>query len=493
MFPLSPIASLQGSPMDGPVAPEPPAPMALPPPMAQQPRGGGVRDILMQMAPMVLSAFSARKNPRGSAALLNGVVKGQQQAARERFDREQQQTKRRDAIADFMRQVAVDAQQFTTPEEVAQYLDFAETIARQIDPTMPAGTMRRTIPVSSTRMADAASKKTQAEAVKKITELKSLYGENFDTVSETAAVTWKGKETPVKAILALAELNLTKEGLPVSTQKPVPPVKPEAKTDYGDFLVRFAASKGTTVDKLTAAQELEAKKLWGQADDRPVDPNTAILKAIAVQNAQAAQANKPALPPRVQTQVAAKTRAFDSMPLVKRTQTMAEAVSFVDNMKPTTTNPLDDQALVYMFAKAMDPDSVVREGEYKTVQTYAQSWVQAFGKSVEQAIAGTGFLSQSARENMKATIRAKFAAARGQYDNVRRSYASQINRLTGAQDGDDYLTDFGGAFPQQQGGAAAAPTQTPVKVGDIRYKADGTKYKITGFTPDGKPIGTVVK
>ena len=33
----------------------------------------------------------------------------------------------------------------------------------------------------------------------------------------------------------------------------------------------------------------------------------------------------------------------------------------------------DDQALIYTFAKVMDPNSVVRESEYQTVQDYSQS------------------------------------------------------------------------------------------------------------------------
>ena len=50
---------------------------------------------------------------------------------------------------------------------------------------------------------------------------------------------------------------------------------------------------------------------------------------------------------------------------------------------------------------------------------------------------------------MKATILSKFLAAQGQYDNVRRSYAGQINRMTNSNDGDSYLTDYGAAFPEQ--------------------------------------------
>lgn len=36
----------------------------------------------------------------------------------------------------------------------------------------------------------------------------------------------------------------------------------------------------------------------------------------------------------------------------------------------------DDQALIYTFAKVMDPNSVVRESEYDTVQRFSQSLAQ---------------------------------------------------------------------------------------------------------------------
>ena len=48
---------------------------------------------------------------------------------------------------------------------------------------------------------------------------------------------------------------------------------------------------------------------------------------------------------------------------------------------PTSTN---DQALIYAFAKAMDPTSSVREGEYATVQKYAQSFANQLGFDVNR-------------------------------------------------------------------------------------------------------------
>jgi hypothetical protein len=178
---------------------------------------------------------------------------------------------------------------------------------------------------------------------------------------------------------------------------------------------------------------LQQRKAFMQADDK--QPQITV------------NAGGQGLPPATVRRVDAKTRAFESLPIVKRTQTMAEAASFAQSLDPNTKNPSDDQALIYAFAKAMDPDSVVREGEYATVQNYAQTWAQSFGFRAERIFSNVAFLTPEARANMKATIRSRYTAAKGQYENVRRSYADQINRITGMGDGADLLTDYGAAFP----------------------------------------------
>jgi hypothetical protein len=50
---------------------------------------------------------------------------------------------------------------------------------------------------------------------------------------------------------------------------------------------------------------------------------------------------------------------------------------------------------------------------------------------------------------MKATIRKRYLAGKAQYDNLRKSYAAQINNITGQQDGEAHLTDYAGAFPSE--------------------------------------------
>jgi hypothetical protein len=142
------------------------------------------------------------------------------------------------------------------------------------------------------------------------------------------------------------------------------------------------------------------------------------------------------------TAVRAKVAAFKTEPIVQNFAIIQEGRNFASSIADATKNPADDQALIYALAKALDPGSVVREGEYATAQKYAQSWVKAYGKGVEQAIAGTGFLSQEARKNIKRTIETKFSSSQKSYDNLYNQYNGGINNLTGRSDGDRFLIDY---------------------------------------------------
>lgn len=135
---------------------------------------------------------------------------------------------------------------------------------------------------------------------------------------------------------------------------------------------------------------------------------------------------------------------FDNEPVVKQFNVINEGYQFAKSLSNTTQNPADDQALIYAYAKAMDPGSVVREGEYATVQKYSQSWIKSFGKGMEQAINGTGFLTPEARANIKATIEAKYNASKKNYDNVAKEYQRQIDDAkTGST---RTITNYGNAY-----------------------------------------------
>jgi hypothetical protein len=206
-----------------------------------------------------------------------------------------------------------------------------------------------------------------------------------------------------------------------------------------------AEGKGQPDPKRLLVLQQKAITLVDQA--KPPDPTLEAIRQLQLDNARKG-AQEGNLPPGVRSRVDAKAKGFDSQPVVKRVQTQAEAVSFANSLDPNTKNPADDQALIYAFAKAMDPDSVVREGEYATVQKYAQSWADSFGFNAQRIFSNTAFLTPQARANMKATIAKRYQAGKAQYDNLRKSYADQINRITGKPDGEAHLTDYAGAFPE---------------------------------------------
>ena len=153
------------------------------------------------------------------------------------------------------------------------------------------------------------------------------------------------------------------------------------------------------------------------------------------------------------TQVQKITGQFDNEPIVKNYNIIAEGKAFVDSISNNTQNPADQQGLIYAFAKAMDPNSVVREGEYATVQKYAQSWAQSFGFNAARIFSNSPFLSAQAIANMKATINSKYSAAKAQYDNVYSEYGRRVDQLTGKTGGTDFLTNYASySQPTQSGG-----------------------------------------
>ena len=170
--------------------------------------------------------------------------------------------------------------------------------------------------------------------------------------------------------------------------------------------------------------------------------------------------------------------AFDNEPIVKNFNVIAEGKAFVDSLPTKTVNPADDQALIYALAKALDPNSVVREGEYATAQKYSQSWIKAYGSGVKQAVAGTGFLSETARKNIKDTINSRYQASLKNYNNVRNEYQRQIDDARAGIP--RTITDYSKAYPTTISDTQASnilnniaqeqPTEEPKVVGGLLGK-----------------------
>lgn len=207
--------------------------------------------------------------------------------------------------------------------------------------------------------------------------------------------------------------------------------------------------------------ELEKQKQTGQlTDDKALsiisDPQAApgLKNRARTFLAEAAKFKKQSsvqtinLPYKTQTKVDQYSRQFSNEAIVKKYNVVSEATQFASSLSDKSGNPADDMALIYAFAKAMDPDSVVREGEYATVQKYAQSWAQKFGFDAMRVLANTEFLAEGARANLKKTIAQRAEPITRQYENLRKYYAKRIDMATGQKDGEEYLPDYAGAFSQ---------------------------------------------
>ena len=150
-------------------------------------------------------------------------------------------------------------------------------------------------------------------------------------------------------------------------------------------------------------------------------------------------------PGQLQSSINQIAGQFDNEPIVKKYNQSAGGYQFMQNIESTTNNPADDIGMIYAFAKIMDPESVVREGEYATVQKYAQSWANNFGFNAARIFSNTKFLSTKSLDNMKATALAKFSADKQQYDNLSNEYQRRVKEVQSGKVVNP-ITDYSAAF-----------------------------------------------
>jgi len=162
---------------------------------------------------------------------------------------------------------------------------------------------------------------------------------------------------------------------------------------------------------------------------------------------------------RTANSVISQADKFTSSDIVKRFNNIQDSRNNIALIEPTTQNPADHQAIVYYFAKALDPESVVREGEYETIKKYAQNIFGRYKGEINNAINGSGFLSSDAIQNIKDTIDNRYTSGLQQYQNKANETARVINTIAGKDVAGMVLTDYeGGAYggnnPQANAGDA---------------------------------------
>lgn len=163
------------------------------------------------------------------------------------------------------------------------------------------------------------------------------------------------------------------------------------------------------------------------------------------------------------------TGAFDNEPIVREYNTITAGLNFIRSLG---SSPTDDQARIYQFAKIMDPNSAVREGEYATVQEYSTALLQRFGLQAQRVFTNTGILTPEARTFLLNTLEKRYVVSQGQYTNLQSSYQNRINNVMSG--GFNTLPNYeytqpntNGSFPgiqQVPGMQTMAPTTQGVKI-----------------------------
>lgn len=154
---------------------------------------------------------------------------------------------------------------------------------------------------------------------------------------------------------------------------------------------------------------------------------------------------------RTANAVISQADKFTSSDVVKQFNNIQDARNNIAGIDSNTQNPADHQAIIYYFAKALDPDSVVREGEYETIKKYSQNIFGKYKGEINNAINGTGFLSQNAIANIKDTIQQRYDSKVGQYQNKQRETARVIDTIAGKPVADMVLVDYEGGTSGNQG------------------------------------------
>lgn len=150
------------------------------------------------------------------------------------------------------------------------------------------------------------------------------------------------------------------------------------------------------------------------------------------------------LPISIQNRVIGLADDLKSSDIVKKFNSTADSINVVNGIDANSKNPADHQQIVYAFAKALDPDSAVREGEYATIKKYAQGAVSRYGKEISNAINGTGFLSAEAIKNIQATMNSTYNSRKPLYDNLIKEKSRIINNIAGTDVASELIINYAG-------------------------------------------------
>jgi hypothetical protein len=411
---------------------------------------------LVKLAGPAIGGIASGGGPEG-AAFMHAFSQTQQRIAQEQQQQAQQAQRDEDFGSNYALKAFEQLQGLTDPDDFAQALSVFEANApKGMKPGALAGAR-----FSDSKALVARQKKAQ----QKLDALVKVHG--ADVLDADVVVDFEGKKLPLQDLMKLSELVAQDPaGQPYKAPKKA---DANASTDYGRYLAKFAKDQGKTVDQLTGADELAARKAFNTVDDKPVDTGMRDMNLTLKQlQADALRARADAPPKgaggetdtRKNMRIAAIQRSFDGAPIVKDFNTIASKASTIKSIVNAGIGGPGDLAIVFEFMKGLDPTSVVRETEYANAAKSGNIFKGAFARFNGYFKESGGFLSPEVKRDFLRVVNAKLSAQRAQYDNLAREKARQIELITGEPGtGRQYLTDYSGAFTDDgpSDGAPQAP------------------------------------
>lgn len=172
---------------------------------------------------------------------------------------------------------------------------------------------------------------------------------------------------------------------------------------------------------------------------------------------------------------------FGSEQIVKNFNTVQNSAiqskGILDRLGKSAGTGADDLRLVFLFAKAQDPDSVVRETEYDNAQRMISTLPEGVKQQVSRVInisgdgkgimptQAKGFLTPEARQEVVNALIEQYKGNKVSYDNLKKQYTQRINSFAGADIGDELLIGYEEAFdPGTTGYSSQGSTQPTMSV-----------------------------
>lgn len=141
----------------------------------------------------------------------------------------------------------------------------------------------------------------------------------------------------------------------------------------------------------------------------------------------------------VQKRVDSYSDDYSKNPNVQSAFKFAPLLRQYGTVKVSDLSSSQRQGIISDYAKALDPDSVVREWEYATVAKYSSSFWEKTLSEINQFLSGNGTLSDAAAQKVIDAIKSRGKNYVEQEKNVRNQYIEKINRATGYKDWDMQL------------------------------------------------------